>query len=142
MNLSWLFVFQVWAVAMQELDQLSSSFKALKERKGHWDGQEYDEEIDSFESTKHLVMQELGEKLIGSDGSLVLKLMGKPDEITTPVGVLPTMPGPFISGQTASQNSGEVMVWIYYWRFKHDYLQFFISQDEKVVSSSWYHAGE
>ena len=61
---------------------LSSEFIRLNKLKGHFQGSEYNTDIDPFNSKKHQTMIQLKELIkIGSSIQFVTDIMGKPDEI-------------------------------------------------------------
>lgn len=65
-----------------ELSTLSLEFKSLNKLKGHYQGEEWNEVVDPFNSQKHQTMNQLLALIsIGSNVKYVTDTMGKPDEI-------------------------------------------------------------
>ncbi|KAF9947351.1 hypothetical protein BGZ72_010638 [Mortierella alpina] len=126
-------------VAGNDLVALGNDFKALRQVQGHWDGQEFNEDVDAFNGKKHQVMQQLHEALSkpGTKASLVEETMGPSDEI--PAEILKQLKGtePKITPPTNFKYA------LYKWRGYHDYLWFRINLRTKTVSKSeWYFAYE
>ncbi|KNC98583.1 uncharacterized protein SPPG_06268 [Spizellomyces punctatus DAOM BR117] len=147
----------------QDLAILSTEFKALRDRKGHFNGGEHDKDVDGYGGKKHKTMEALAKALgnKGTPATKVLEAMGPPDEIVPKVGasnvgplqaagpgaITGGMPGPVIAGGSPNAlgaAEGKPYFLIYYWRGRHDYLWFEVdpSGDEKINDYGWYAAGE
>ncbi|KAG0262383.1 hypothetical protein DFQ27_002365 [Actinomortierella ambigua] len=119
-----LFVAIVSAVITPEIKTSGLEFQQLREVKGHWDGAEYNPDVDAYNGKKHQLMKTLGEHF-GKFGTLsgdITAVMGRPDEIKKKLDHLPVQ-GRFF---------------VYKWRGNHDYLWFKIgSPKNMVVESDW-----
>jgi hypothetical protein len=132
-----------------QLADLAASFQTLRKLPSHFNGGEYNELVDPSNSKKYQVMKQLGDILgrVGTKANDVLEHMGEPDEITAdlnnPFQSPSLMPGPVIPGAKEGAEQPGVTYMLYYWRGRHDFLWFKISQDEeKVLSHAWYNALE
>jgi len=102
--------------------ELSEEYRVLRNRKGHYNGGVWDDDLDRWGGRMHSVMVQLGQNL-GTPGrgeSDITGLMGEPDSIRT------------VKGDTHL---------IYLWRGWHDYL-YFVCRNGKVKESLWYFAYE
>ncbi|KAJ3190853.1 hypothetical protein HDU67_006127 [Dinochytrium kinnereticum] len=127
-----------------EVSALGQEFQQLKAIKGHFEGGEFNKDVDGFNGSKHKTMEKLRETLgvAGTPAANVIAAMGKPDETSSAeVGALDTMPGPFVDSEPSGLSSEPGLYLIYKWRGNHDYLRFLI-RDEKVVKADWYQALE
>jgi hypothetical protein len=79
---------QSMSLSEQQLHNFSQDFKSLRNKKGHWEGGEYNDDVDQFGGRKHTAMQALGEYLgqPGTPINKILELMGEPDEVKTADG--------------------------------------------------------
>ncbi|KAG0213133.1 hypothetical protein BGX28_004959 [Mortierella sp. GBA30] len=122
-----------------DLQVLGQDFQALREVRGHWDGETFNADVDAPNGKKFQVMQKLYETL-GKPGTLakdVEAIMGQSDSI--PAAVLKELKRtePQITPPT---NFKYVL---YKWRGYHDYLWFRVNLRTKTVSKSeWYFAYE
>lgn len=126
----------------KNLPLASSTYLRLKSHRGHWHNQEHNPAIDNFDGERHQAMKELQEHLgqAGTSASEIEKLMGPPTKILD-------QPDDVLLHEMRLQNDSythpkDTKIWIYEWRHYHDYVYFFISKDQKVVHSAWYHAYE
>ncbi|MHC9543010.1 MAG: hypothetical protein AB9903_26160 [Vulcanimicrobiota bacterium] len=102
--------------------ELAEEYRALRNKKGHYNGGVWDDDLDHWGGRMHSVMVQLGQNL-GTPGrgeSDITGLMGEPDSIRT------------VKGDTHL---------IYLWRGWHDYL-YFVCCNGKVKESRWYFAFE
>jgi hypothetical protein len=99
------------------LEEMSMQFYDIREQKGHFDGEEWNNDVDLWSGRKHILMQALSNRLgaISAGKREIIEVMGKPDRI--------------VSGTTAEfeelpgeNPGGEIL--IYFWRNSHDYLYF------------------
>ncbi|KAI8338810.1 hypothetical protein BD560DRAFT_412745 [Blakeslea trispora] len=129
------------------LNELVSSYQALRQIPGQVGGGEYDERIDSPTGEKYQVMKALGEQLgvSGTPAANILSKLGKPDELTPSLenadASIQTMPGPMMpsegaAGTTASQPP---FYFVYNLVPKKDYLYFKIDPVKEVVITSDWH---
>ncbi len=126
------------------MEQLSMDFQQLRKIKGHFDGGEYNADVDGFQGKKHTLLLKLGEILgkPGTESSLIVQYLGEPDD-TEAEGVV-LMPGPYMVEKVDNGSTQEPNIkMIYNWRGKHDYLYFKVNPVSQLVEKSgWYHAGE
>jgi hypothetical protein len=104
------------------VEELAEDYRALRRKKGHFGGGDWDDDLDRWGGRMHSVMTRL-EKALGTPGhseSDVRRLMGEPDSIR--------------------REKGRTCL-VYLWRGWHDYL-FFECRDGKVKRSGWYFAWE
>ncbi|KAF9974318.1 hypothetical protein BGZ73_002274 [Actinomortierella ambigua] len=123
------FVAVVSAAVSPEIRATGAEYQVLREVKGHWDGADYNPDVDAYNGKKHQLMKTLGEYLgkFGTDHADITAVMGKPDETKNKLDHL--------------KNRGRFL--IYKWRGNHDYLWFNIASPKgKVIESDWYHAYE
>jgi hypothetical protein len=102
--------------------ELGEEYRILRNRKGHYNGGVWDDDLDRWGGRMHSVMVQLGQNL-GTPGrgeSDIKGLMGEPDSRRT------------VKGGTHL---------IYLWRGWHDYL-YFVCRNGKVKESRWYFAYE
>ena len=99
------------------LEEMSTQFSEIRRQKGHFDGEEWNNEVDLWSGRKHILMQALSNRLdaISASKRQVIEVMGKPDRIVNATAAefeeLPALNG-----------DGEIL--IYFWRNSHDYLYF------------------
>ncbi|KAJ3103860.1 hypothetical protein HDU97_009779 [Phlyctochytrium planicorne] len=127
-----------------EVVALGQQFQQLRTVKGHFEGGEFDKDVDGFNGAKHKAMLAL-EKGLGVQGtpaSAVIEVMGKPDRVAPrDQETLHGMPGPSVPAPVVSSGADDAVYLIYNWRGSHDYLRFLVSNDA-VVTASWYQALE
>lgn len=131
-------------VLAARMENLSVEFKSLKEMKGHWDGHEFNPEIDSFNGKKHEIMKALEKQVtVGMKVKELVELMGKPDSVTSDLQgkAVETMPGIQLT-DPIQQDLQQEYYFVYYWRGKHDFLYFKIGDGDLVAGSDWYSALE
>ncbi|KAG0055535.1 hypothetical protein BGZ83_008280 [Gryganskiella cystojenkinii] len=122
----------VMAAISPEILDVGKSYQVLRKTKGHWDGGDYNDDVDSFNGAKHLAMQKLADYFkSGSQVSDVISAMGKPDEERQQL-------------VEAAQPSGQSFrYYVYKWRGNHDFLWFRVDAAKgKVTKSAWYYAYE
>ncbi|RUS19840.1 hypothetical protein BC937DRAFT_86819 [Endogone sp. FLAS-F59071] len=147
------------SMADENISVLSEKFSSLRALKGHYNGGEFNKDIDGPQGEKHQVMKALGDQLglPNTPASEILQRLGNPDDLTLmPPGDYPPtvamMPGPVLptAEQGAmnpalqqQQSQPQPYYLVYYWRGKHDYLYFKIDPvKETVITSGWYGALE
>ncbi|KAI8850088.1 hypothetical protein BC829DRAFT_390397 [Chytridium lagenaria] len=122
---------------------LGQQFQTLRTIKGHFEGGEYNADVDGFNGIKHKTMEKLREILgvKGTPAKNVITALGKPDAtLSAAEAGIDTMPGPVLDSPPASSPQKGLYM-IYKWRGNHDYLRFLID-DEQVVLADWYQALE
>ncbi|KAG0048534.1 hypothetical protein BGZ83_006525 [Gryganskiella cystojenkinii] len=120
----------VIAAISPEILDAGKSYQVLRETRGHWDGGDYNVDVDSPKGAKHLAMQKLADYFkSGSQISDVILAMGQPDEKRQQL-------------DETDQPSGQSFIYyVYKWRNNHDFLWF--REDDangKVTKSAWYSA--
>jgi hypothetical protein len=128
------------------ISALGQRISLVRNIKGHWDGEEGNPLVDSYNGEKHLLYKEASKRLgEGTLAQVLLSVMGKPDDIKVEGTPVPLMPGPFMPSLALAdfaQKSG-IIEFSYFWRGRHDLLIFSVnSQNMQVISNEWYHALE
>lgn len=130
------------------IEALGTDFRKMRSVKGHWEGGEYNELVDSPQGAKHTTMQTLGNYL-GAPGitvQRVMELLGQPDNVSAAGIVVQQMPGPVIPADLAPfttpvPNADEPVGPIrltYNWRGNFSTLYFDVDpQSKTVLSSGW-----
>ncbi|KAF9388507.1 hypothetical protein CPB97_000948 [Podila verticillata] len=123
---------------VEDVQALGKTFQVLRTVKGHFDGGEFNEDIDAFNGKKHQTMQKLA-KAFNKAGVLETAIeatMGRSDKI--PAQVLQELKG---TEPEMTINMYKYMV--FKWRGYHDYLWFRVDdRTHKVIKGDWYHALE
>jgi hypothetical protein len=123
------------------IEDVAAEFRGLRTVQGHFDGGDWNDDVDKWMGRKHQLMIQLGTHLgSGAYGKgKVVRLLGSPDRTASPgddlfdlVDSLPEFERP---------TTGPYEFLIYYWRGTHDFL-YFISQGETILNSGWWYAGE
>lgn len=119
---------------------LSAEFKTLGRIRGHFKGGAWDNRVDTWMGPKHRLMIRLQSFLAaGVSEQEVISLLGPPD-LTAVRGddlfLLVDRSKKFTMPASISYR-----LLIYYWRGKHDFL-YFVCQQEDVLGSGWWYAGE
>ena len=129
-------------MATTNIAEASSTYLRLKAHRGHWHNQEHNPAIDNFNGERHQAMVELQQHLgqVGSPAKEIEQLMGPPTKVLD-------QPDAVLLHEMKLKNENytypkDTNIWIYEWRHSHDYVYFFISKEQKVVHSAWYHAYE
>lgn len=124
----------------ENLQQLAQEFRNLRSVQGHFDGSEWQDEVDQWQGQKHRLMLELEAQL--GDGNFdrtqIVALLGLPDHIVTGGGPL--------FKQIESLPTYELFTdvdefLVYEWRSTHDFL-FFAIQDDHLAGSGWWYSNE
>ena len=129
------------APSRDPIEDIAAEFRGLRSVQGHFDGGDWNDDVDKWMGRKHRLMIQLGTHM-GSGGygrAKVVRLLGSPDRTASPgddlfelVDSLPEFERP---------TTGPYEFLIYYWRGTHDFL-YFISQGETILNSGWWYAGE
>lgn len=140
-------LFGVFATAFSLMATLNSAvsneLSTLRNIQGHWQGGDYNPQVDSPNGRKYILLVELGKELgvTGTPFEKILNIMKEPDEIIPEKGA-PLMPGPVVDAGVGKNLEGLLIV-KYYWRGIHDYLWFGVNNETGLVEKSgWYHALE
>lgn len=106
-----------------DLNALAAEFRDLRKQTSHYkQGGEFNHNVDPYGSRMHQVMEELEARLTPAPPTIadLTALLGEPDAKETREGLL---------------------VLLYYWRGRHDYL-YFVTDGKKVTAIRWYFAYE
>ena len=128
--------------ANSNLKSASETYLRLKSQRGHWYSQERNAAIDDNQGERHQAMVALQEHLgqTGTAAEEIQRLMGSPTKtLAKPDLVLQHEMNLKDDNYTFPKDA---TIWIYEWRHEHDYVYFFISAEQKVIHSAWYHAYE
>jgi hypothetical protein len=122
-----------------ELKQLATAFSSLRATPGHFDGGEWNNDVDQWQGRKHTLMLELASRLGTGDTSrsTLTDLLGPPDHIVK--GGDPLLD--LIQTVPAYQTAVADEYLVYEWRGTHDFL-FFVGQDGRITAADWWYAGE
>ena len=121
--------------------ELAAEFRRLRAVQGHFQGGEWNAEVDGWMDRKHQVMIDLGSRL-GDGGcgrTQITDLLGPPDVIAGPGDVVFDLVSRQPEFQVPLPADYELL--IYYWRGAHDYL-YFTAEGQTISSSGWWHAYE
>jgi hypothetical protein len=123
------------------LEEIAADFRKMRKIKGHFDGGRWNREVDRWMGRKHRLMIQLGLRLASGKyhKSDIGKLMDPPDQTVKKGHDLFKL----ITGQPGydSLKVGPREFLVYYWRGKHDFL-FFTCDNNRIVNSGWWYAGE
>ena len=121
-------------------NQLAEEFRVLRPVQGHFDGGEWQDEVDQWQGRKHRLMLELETQLDDRDFSRtqLVTLLGPPDHTVTG--------GDPLFEQIKSLPTYELFTevdefLVYEWRGVHDFL-FFAIQDDHLTGSDWWYSNE
>ena len=123
------------------IEDVAAEFRGLRSVQGHFDGGDWNDDVDKWMGRKHQLMIQLGTQLgSGAYGrAKVVRLLGFPDltarrgdDVFDLIDTLPEFEGP---------STGPYEFLIYTWRGTHDFL-YFTSQGETILNSGWWYAGE
>ncbi|KAJ1541414.1 hypothetical protein HK096_010208 [Nowakowskiella sp. JEL0078] len=154
-------------INQEYMNVVSLEFNNLKGQTGHFSEHQgdFNPDIDSINGKKHKAMKILAGYLgeAGTKFHEIIKFMGQPD-MTIPISVSVSsieenvdilglfnssalqMPGPILGGSIGTSPEIDVLeeetfIVVYFWRWRHDYLWFYIDGGKGVViTSNWYHA--
>ncbi|KAF9102969.1 hypothetical protein BGX27_010794 [Mortierella sp. AM989] len=127
------------AIPTTEVVTLGKTFQELRKIKGHFDGGEYNADVDGFNGEKHQVMLKLADAFAetGILSKDITSVMGPSDEIPADILSQLKRTAPQITPPTNFKYI------LYKWRGYHDYLWFRVNQKtNKVQHSEWYFAYE
>jgi hypothetical protein len=125
----------------EAIEDIAAEFRSLRTLKGHFEGGTWDDDLDKWMGRKHQLMIQLGSRLGAGQHSKaqVIQLLAPPD-LTASEGddlfdVVSSLP------EFEKPATGPYELLIYYWRGMHDFL-YFTSQDETIINSGWWYAGD
>jgi hypothetical protein len=120
---------------------MADEFRRLRTVVGHFDGDNWNADVDRWMGKKHALMIELGDRLdTGAySRSQAVDLLGEPDVIARQGDALYDRiqdRGEFV------EPSSEVEAFlVYHWRGEHDFL-YLIVREEAILGAGWWYAGE
>jgi hypothetical protein len=123
------------------IQEKAAEFRSLRAIQGHFDGGEWNDDVDRWMGKKHALMIELGERL-GTEAysrAQAVDLLGEPDATAREGDALYDRIRD--RGEFERPTSGVDEFLVYHWRGEHDFL-YLIVQGEKVVGTGWWYAGE
>ena len=116
-----------------EIASLSTEFRKLRKIKGHFEGGEWNDDVDSYGGRKHQVMIALLREIRSIDKDQLVHFLGVPDGIIRGDDDLTK------SYSISADDNSEILV--YYWRGEHDFM-YFITSGDLIIKSGWWYAGE
>jgi hypothetical protein len=126
---------------LDAIQGMADAFRRLRAVVGHFNGGDWNDDVDRWMGKKHALMIELGERL-GTGAysrSQVVDLLGKPDAIARQGDALYDRIRD--RGEFAGP-SGEVEAFlVYHWRGEHDFM-YLIVREEAILGAGWWYAGE
>jgi len=119
----------------------AAEFRRLRAVAGHFQGGDWNDDVDRWMGRKHALMVELGERLGAGTYSRAqaVDLLGEPDAIAQEGDTLYDQirnRGEFVE----PPGSGYVFL-VYHWRGEHDFL-YLIARKEAILGAGWWYAGE
>lgn len=123
------------------VEEIAAEFRQVRKIKSHFNGGTWNDKVDKWMGRKHRLMIALDNRLTGEqyDRSGVKRLLGPPDEIVRKGDNLFKLIARQMGHNISDSSSYEFLV--YHWRGRHDFL-FFACQDNVIISSDWWYAGE
>ncbi len=128
-------------LSVDSVQDIAAEFKSLRAIQGHFDGGDWNADVDEWMGRKHQLMIQL-ESLLGTgeySRAEVLQLLDPPDLIARNGDDLFDQISNLAEFEGSATSSYEFL--IYYWRGTHDFL-YFTTQDEIIINSGWWYAGE
>lgn len=128
-------------LATQPIEDIAAEFRSLRTVKGHFDGGTWNDDVDKWMGRKHQLMIQLGSRLGTGEYSKakVIQLLAPPDLTACQGDDLFDLVHSLAEFEEPATGPYELS--IYYWRGMHDFL-YFTSQDEIIINSGWWYAGE
>jgi hypothetical protein len=123
------------------IEDVAAEFRTLRETRGHFQGGTWNDDVDKWMGRKHQLMIQLDSRLGRGEYSKaqVIQLLAPPDLIAREGDDLFDLVNSLPDFEKPATGSCELL--IYYWRGTHDFL-YFTSQDETIINSGWWYAGE
>lgn len=122
-----------------DMKTLSKEFHRLRNIKGHFQGGQWNDDVDRWNGLKHRVMMTLATKLSEKTISELMQWMGEPDRIV--VRKDPDFQTLISKRKSALSKYQTEKLLIYHWRGDRDYLYFACGM-ETVLYSGWWYSGE
>ena len=129
------------SLPLDAIQKIADEFKNLRVVKGHFDGGEWNDDVDQWMGRKHQLMIQLGERLGTGEynQSQVIQALSQPDVIARETDDLYKLVSD--SAEFTGPITGFYELLIYYWRGEHDFLYFTV-QNGRITTSGWWYAGE
>jgi hypothetical protein len=119
----------------------AAEFRSLRATPGHFDGGDWNDDLDRWMGRKHALMIELGERLdTGTHSrSQALDLLGEPDAVAREGDPLYNQ----IRDQAEFERppGGGYEFLVYHWRGEHDVL-YLVVREETILGAGWWYAGD
>lgn len=118
---------------------LAPEYRALQQQRGHFDGADWNAEIDRFDGRKHRLMQLLADALAQASPTLdeLTAALGPPDARWA-AGAASPLQSPMPPELRA--RAGDALLW-YRWRGRRDGLVLLI-REQRLAQIAWSHALE
>jgi hypothetical protein len=119
----------------------AEEFKDLRTIEGHFNGADWNDDVDQWMGRKHSLMIELGEQLGGGaySRSQAIDLLGDPDAIAREGDALYDQIRN--RGEFKAPAGGGYEFLVYHWRGEHDLLYLTV-REEAMLGAGWWYAGE
>ena len=109
------------------VDDLGAELQRLRAIPGHFGGGAWHADVDAFGGRKHVVLQQLGQRLATAPRARIEAVMGAPDAVAHAGDPM---------WQLAAPAAGATLL-VYHWRGEHDFLYFELAGDASVRSGWW-----
>ncbi len=123
------------------IEDMAAEFRGLRVIKGHFEGGDWNDDVDKWMGRKHQLMIQLGSHLGTGEYSKaqVIRLLTPPDALVREGDDLFELVNNSPDFEKPASSTYEFL--IYYWRGTHDFL-YLTCQDEVILSSGWWYGGE
>lgn len=123
------------------IEDVAREFRRLRAIEGHFEGGSWNDDVDKWMGRKHQLMIQLDSRLGTGKYSRgeIIELLGPPDLTASEGDDLFKLVGSISGVEKPATGSYEFL--IYYWRGTHDFL-YFTAQEETIINSGWWYAGE
>jgi hypothetical protein len=119
----------------------AAEFRDLRATPGHFQGGDWNNEVDRWMGRKHALMIELGERMDTGTYSRAqaVDLLGAPDAVARKGD--PLYDQIRDRAEFKGPSGSEYAFLIYHWRGEHDVL-YLVARDQAILSSGWWYAGD
>ena len=119
----------------------AAEFRRLRATAGHFDGGDWNDDLDRWMGRKHALMIELGERIdTGAyTRAQAVDLLGEPDAIAREGDPLYNQIRDRAEFERPPGGGYEFLV--YHWRGEHD-LMYLIAREQAILASGWWYAGD
>jgi hypothetical protein len=122
---------------------LADEFRRLRQRRGHFEGGAWNDELDRWQGRKHQVMQQLAVQMLrsGASAQRLRQALGEPDAVLKPgtashERAVAQAQWQIDGSSKATSLNDATVLWLYRWRGAHDQLALALSRDH-VVATAW-----